>query len=86
MRVYSTENSGLIFLYTQNYHHNKSSDHLTIQRYYIIIGYIPHTNISYPYWKFVPLNFPHLFISILHPTPLASKIKKQDKDVQFCQI
>ena len=47
---------------------------ITIQRYYVITDCIPHSvhfiPVAYLFcnWKFVPLNFPHLFPSFLHPT------------------
>ena len=54
-----------------NYHHSRSSYHMSAFRYYNIIDYIPWavhfismTHLFYN-WKFVPSNHPHLF----HPFP-----------------
>ena len=72
------------WVYTwQNNHHNKSLPSITFQKYYIIIGHVPHilhfTLVAHLFcnWKFVPLNLPYLYLSPTHPasfwkTPVCS--------------
>ena len=67
------------YLYTfRNNHHDKSSCHLSIQSYYVIIHCIPHTVCFSPMthlccnWRSGPLYPPHLFLSM--PPPALSYI------------
>ena len=56
-------------MFQNDHHDDKSRYSVTIWRYYIIIDYIPHNVLFIPLillfcnWIFLPLNFPHLFLS-----------------------
>ena len=56
----------------QNYHHHKSSYHVIIQKYYIIIDYIPHTTfhpVTHLFWPESLYLLSFLPISTLQPPP-----------------